>query len=92
MVDLSGLQDVSLGEWLRTEVRDPRVIELVLAMVRVTTYSDEPDRQSAAALGQLTLNLTGSALVSWMGHAGRALRMVATSSGATWSPDGAWCR
>ena len=37
MVDLSGLQDVSLGEWLRTEVRDPRVIELVLAMVRVTT-------------------------------------------------------
>jgi hypothetical protein len=41
-VDLSALQNVSIGEWLRTEVRDPRVVELILAMVRVTTYSTSP--------------------------------------------------
>ena len=85
-LDLSALQRTSIGDWLRTEVRDPRVAELVLAMVRVTTYSDEPDRQSAAAaLGQLTLSLTGAALYVHGGWATlvSALRTVAVAHGAT---------
>ncbi len=83
-VDVSALQDVSIAEWLRTEVRDPLVVELLLAMVRVTTYSDEPDQQSAAAaLGQLTLSLTGAALYVHHGWATlvSALRTVAAAHG-----------
>src|SRR5215470_7754640 len=85
-VDVSMLQRVPIAEWLRTEVRDPRVVELILAMVRFTTYSDEPDQQSAAAaLAQLTLSLTGSVLYVHRGWASLvgALRTAAASNGAT---------
>jgi phytoene dehydrogenase-like protein len=77
---------VPFAEWLRTEVRDPRVVELFLAMVRFTTYSDEPNRQSAAAaLAQLTLSLTGAVLYVHRGWASLvgALRTDAASNGAT---------
>jgi phytoene dehydrogenase-like protein len=84
MVDLSQLHHVPLGRWLRTEVRDRRVLELIVAMVRVTTYSDEPDCLSAAAaLEQLSLSLTGSVLYvhhGWATMVG-ALRTAAVSAG-----------
>jgi glycine/D-amino acid oxidase-like deaminating enzyme len=85
-VDVSVLQRVPIAEWLETEVRDPRVVELILAMVRFTTYSDEPNRQSAAAaLAQLTLSLTGSVLYVHRGWASLvgALRTAAAANGAT---------
>ena len=84
MVDLAPLHHVPLARWLRAEVRDPRVLELIVAMVRVTTYSDEPDRLSAAAaLEQLSLSLTGPVLYVHHGWATitRALRAAAISRG-----------
>ena len=62
-VRLETLQRVSIGEWVRAHLRDPNVIQLVLALVRYTTYSDDPDRLSAsAALDQLRLSVSGAVL------------------------------
>ena len=58
-MDVSGLQGVPLSEWLRTRLDDPNVLRVALALIRFTTYSDEPDRLSAAAaVDQLKLSLT----------------------------------
>src|SRR5262245_17555966 len=62
-MDISRLHGVAIASWLRTHVRDPRVLEYVLALVRFTTYCDAPDQLSAAAaIEQLKLSLTGSVL------------------------------
>ncbi len=82
--DTSGLQDVPIAEWLRTQVCDLHVTQLVLAFIRFTTYCDEPDRQSAAAaIEQLKLSLTGAVL--YVHHGWRSiavtLRAAAESTG-----------
>jgi len=57
-IDAVPLAAVPLGEFLAREVRSPRVRDVVLAVVRVTSYSHAPDRISAgAALEQLVLGL-----------------------------------
>ena len=85
-MEAAALQGVSLTAWLRTRLRDPSVLQVVLAMIRFTTYSDEPDRLSAAAaLEQLKLSLTGSILYvheGW-GTLVAALEGAAESSSAT---------
>jgi phytoene dehydrogenase-like protein len=49
---------VPLGEFLSREVRSARVRELLLGLVRLTSYAHMPDRISAdAALSQLALGL-----------------------------------
>lgn len=48
----------TLAEFLRREVRSARVRDLLLALVRVTSYAHMPDRISAdAALSQMALGL-----------------------------------
>jgi phytoene dehydrogenase-like protein len=85
-MDVSSLQGVPLSEWLRTRLHDPNVIRVALALIRFTTYSDEPDRLSAAAaVDQLKLSLMGSVLYiheGW-GTLVAALKGAALSSGAT---------
>jgi len=85
-MEAASLQSVSLTSWLRTKLRDPGVLQVALAMIRFTTYSDEPDRLSAAAgLEQLKLSLMGSILYvhkGW-GTLVAALEGAVASSGAT---------
>ena len=50
--------EVSIGELLRAKVRSPRVRDLLLALVRVTTYSHMPELLSSdAAMSQVALGL-----------------------------------
>jgi phytoene dehydrogenase-like protein len=83
---VSALHDVALGEWLGTQVHDPRVLEFVLALVRFTTYANDPERQSAAAaVEQLALSLAGPVLYIHQGWGTlvAALRAAAVVAGAT---------
>jgi phytoene dehydrogenase-like protein len=85
-VRVSALHDVALGEWLGTQVRDPRVLEFVLALVRFTTYANDPERLSAAAaIEQLALSLAGPVLYIHQGWGTlvAALRAAAVAAGAT---------
>jgi phytoene dehydrogenase-like protein len=83
---VASLHSVSLAAWLRTQLRDPHVLQLALAMIRFTTYSDELDQLSAAAgIEQLKLSLMGSILYvhgGW-GSLLATLQGAASSSGAT---------
>jgi glycine/D-amino acid oxidase-like deaminating enzyme len=85
-VDVATLHDVPVREWLRTELEDPRVIEFALALVRFTTYANDPERQSAAgAVEQLKLKLGGPIvyLQSGLGTVVQALRAAAVAAHAT---------
>jgi phytoene dehydrogenase-like protein len=85
-IDVSSLHGVPLAEWLRTRVRDPDVVQVVLALIRFTTCCDEPDRLSAAAaIDQLKLSLMGSVLYIHQGWGTlvAALQSAAVSSGVT---------
>jgi len=54
------LRHVPLRDWLRREARRPGVRRMLEALVRVATYTNDPDRLSAgAAVGQLQLALKG---------------------------------
>jgi phytoene dehydrogenase-like protein len=81
---LDTLQQISIAEWVRRHLRDPNVIELVLALVRYTTYSDDLDRLSAsAALEQLRLSVSSAVLYvhnGW-GTLVRTLQRAAVSTG-----------
>jgi len=60
--DFSSLHDVPLSTWL-ADVSSPVVRELMAALVRLTTYVDDPARHSAgAALAQARLGLTSGVL------------------------------
>jgi phytoene dehydrogenase-like protein len=62
-IELKPLERVSIGEWVRSHLRDSNVIQVVLALVRYTTYSDDLNRLSAsAALDQMRLSVTGAVL------------------------------
>ncbi len=64
MLDVSRWHRMPIAEWLRIHVTDPHVIQMIRAMVRATTYSDDAERQSAsAALDQLKLSLTGAVML-----------------------------
>jgi len=88
--EVSALQSVPVAEWLGTCVRDPCVLQFALALIRFTTYCDEPERLSAAAaVDQLKLSLMGSVLYVHQGWGTlvAALREAAVSTGATLVTD-----
>jgi len=84
-VDIDALNRISIAQWLRINVRDPDVIQLVLAFVRFATYCNDPERQSAsAAIDQLRLSMGSSVLYihhGW-GSLVATLQTAATSAGA----------
>jgi len=54
---------VSVREWLARTVRQPSVAGLLKALIRVSTYANDPERQSAgAALAQVQMALAGGVL------------------------------
>jgi len=53
--DLGSLQNVSLSQWLKSTVKSERVQELFTAMVRLSTYCNNPQKISAAAAIQQLL-------------------------------------
>ena len=58
--DPAAVSHVPLRQWLREAVPEPRLRQVVELFLRVATYGNDPDRQSAgAALAQLRLALTG---------------------------------
>lgn len=57
-LDVASLDGVSLGDYLRRELRQPRVRDVMAAVVRLTGYANAPEQISAgAALAQLRLGL-----------------------------------
>jgi phytoene dehydrogenase-like protein len=57
-LDVASLDGVALGDYLRRELRHPRVRDVVAAVVRLTGYANAPEQISAgAALAQLRLGL-----------------------------------
>jgi phytoene dehydrogenase-like protein len=57
--DAAAVADVPLQQWLRGAVSAPRLRQIVELFLRVATYANDPERQSAgAALAQLRLALT----------------------------------
>jgi len=62
-IDAAALQGVTLSSWLRTNIQHEQVRDLMRMLVRVTTFTNDPDRQSAgAALSQLQLAVSGNVL------------------------------
>jgi phytoene dehydrogenase-like protein len=85
-VAVDTLEHVSIAQWLRNHADDPDVKQLVLCMVRQTTYCDDPGRLSAsAAIEQLRLSLSGEVLYLHRGWASlvAALYAAAIESGTT---------
>lgn len=62
-IDTRPLQNVTVQEWLGHTVPHPDVRQLLQALFRVSTYTNDPERQSAgAALAQAQLALASSVL------------------------------
>ena len=60
-VDAQPLQAASVREWLDTAVRNVELRRLVQALLRLSTYANDPARQSAgAAVAQLQMALSSS--------------------------------
>jgi phytoene dehydrogenase-like protein len=58
--DPATVSHLSMQQWLRQAVLEPGLREVVALFLRVATYGNDPDRQSAgAALAQLRLALSG---------------------------------
>ena len=58
-IDAQAIQDLTVREWLAGAIRHPDVRRLVQALLRLSTYANDPERQSAgAALAQLQLALS----------------------------------
>ena len=62
-MDPAPLRQVSVRQWLDRTVRQPSVVGLLEALIRVSTYANDPERQSAAtALAQVQMALAGGVL------------------------------
>lgn len=60
-IDTAPLDRVQLADWIRTTAGQGHLAAFVRALVRVSTYADDPGRMSAgAALAQLRLALEGN--------------------------------
>lgn len=60
-VDAHAARHLSVSEWLETNVRRPALRQLLSALVRLTTYVNDPEHLSAdVAIGQLQLAQQGS--------------------------------
>ena len=83
-IDASIVQAETLERWLSTNIRHPMVRDVIAMLVRVTTFTNAPDRQSAgAAIEQLQLGTRGNVLYldgGWQTIVD-ALRRAATAAG-----------
>lgn len=62
-VDAAAAAKQTVRQWLETSVRSPQVRQLIGALFRLTTYVNDPERQSAAtALAQLQGALSGNVM------------------------------
>jgi phytoene dehydrogenase-like protein len=61
-VDTAALASRSVDEWLAREVRHPEVRHLLQALLRLSTYADDPAQSAGAALDQLRLALAHNVL------------------------------
>ena len=84
-IDPADLQRQTLAAWLGATVRDRAARQLFEMIVRVSTFTHDPDRQSAgAAIEQMQLGLKGSVLYldgGWQTIVD-GLRRVAVDAGA----------
>jgi phytoene dehydrogenase-like protein len=84
-VDTAALQRQTLASWLDANVQEKAVRQLFEMLVRVTTFTHDPEQQSAgAAIEQVQLSLDGSVLYldgGWQTIVD-GLRRVATDAGA----------
>lgn len=84
--DAAPLHRQTVRQWLERDIRRPAVRELLYALIRVSSYTNDPNRQSAgAALTQLRLALKGNV---WYLDGGwqtlvDGLRQVAQAAGVT---------
>jgi phytoene dehydrogenase-like protein len=85
-VDVAAIQQQTVAEWLDLNMSCADAREVLRMLVRVSTFTDDPDRQSAgAAIEQLQLGLKGSVLYldgGWQTIVD-GLRDVAVKSGVT---------
>jgi phytoene dehydrogenase-like protein len=62
-IDAAAIQRETLASWLESHMDDASARQLVQMLVRVTSFTNDPDRQSAgAAIEQLQLGIAGSVL------------------------------
>ena len=62
-IDAAAIQRETLAAWLASHVADEGVRQLLRMLVRVTTFTNDPERQSAgAAIEQLQLAVRGNVL------------------------------
>jgi phytoene dehydrogenase-like protein len=62
-IDAAALAGVPLRGWVERTIRNPEVRELVFALVRLSNYANDPERQCAgAAIGQLQMALRDNVL------------------------------
>jgi phytoene dehydrogenase-like protein len=62
-IETSAIQNQTLSAWIDSNLADPIVRQIVRMLVRVTTFTNDPDRQSAgAAIDQLQLGLKDNVL------------------------------
>src|SRR5262249_62400842 len=84
-VETSAIQSQTLSAWLGSNLGDPIVRQIVRMLVRVTTFTNDPHRQSAgAAIDQLQLGLKDGVLYldgGWQTIV-NGLRRAATGRGA----------
>lgn len=89
-LETTPLNSLTVREWLAREVKQPKVAQLVQALFRVSTYANDPARQSAgAALRQFQMALSGGVYYldnGWQTLV-NGLRAVAEQAGATIQTD-----
>jgi phytoene dehydrogenase-like protein len=62
-IDTQALQQTTVRDWLEHTLRQPETRQLVQALFRVATYTNDPEQQSAgAAIAQLQLALSSNVL------------------------------
>jgi phytoene dehydrogenase-like protein len=83
-IDTSRIQHETLERWLSINIRNQRVRDVIKMLVRVTTFTNAPEQQSAgAAIEQLQLGARGNVLYldgGWKTII-ESLRRAATSAG-----------
>jgi len=88
-IDAALLQHETLAAWLDGNIHDATVRQLIEMLVRVTTFTHDPEHQSAgAAISQLQLSLPGVLYLDggWQTIVD-GLRSVATAAGARIIPE-----
>jgi phytoene dehydrogenase-like protein len=58
-MDTTRYRNISTGDWLDSEVRDPGVRALVTGLLRVSTYANNPELSAEVALSQLQMSQSG---------------------------------